>query len=346
MSQWSNTCLTAVLAVSMVIDLPAEARAQVAPSPDRIVRDIALMCEPGQAWGRPLGAPFADDLVFWLAEAAAPLKFVEFKVTPRSRRLVGAELTAGFENEEIGPNGTMTPAETLADQVDLAVAASGQMFNRRIDDETGAVFWMVSVRGDQSPLQFEILASGNAAYFACTDPSLVQLAEDEAAGRVRIERPVRRVRPARVPFSRGACEDPLQARKAVLEFADAGGLNVRSLIETTDNQSEELVLWYGQALLDQGAWTQDEREAFAEAVEDDDVIIDTRPLVIDGLNVLTAPLLSIPTDLRDDRPQSACVATAFLAEFVQAIWDANDRQWDRLTELYAAEAMRRGVTLD
>lgn len=335
--------LSAVLAAGGV-NCPAHAQI---PIPDaRWVSEVAATCEPGLAFGKRLGEPYGDQLVLWADEAAAPLRFVEFTTTPRSRKLISAELTAAFSETLGEPEILAVAAQSLVDRVDGAVGAAEVLTDRRTDPETGAVVWSSLSADGLTGVRMELLAVETAAYFLCQDVAMVRLAEDEASGRARVERPVRLPRLLRPDLDLSACADPARASPALEAFVAAGGMDVGSVLGAATVQYEDLVQWYGQQILDKGGWTQTERAAFAEQVRLDDVIVAGWSLQVDGGNVLAAPLLSVTEELAVGRPEAACRAAHEVNGLVRAIEDANHQQWDRLTELYNAEADRRGVSRD
>ena len=330
------TALTAAL-------VPHPAHAQI-PIPEAYwVSEVADSCVPGRAFGKPLGEHYGDRLVLWAGEADAPLRFVEFTTTPRSRKLVSAELTAAFATS-LGERDILAlAAQSLVDRVDGAVRASGELSDRRIDPETGAVIWSSLSADGLSGVRMELIAIDTAAYFLCQDVAMVRLAEDEAAGRARVERAVRVPRLPRPPVDPAACKDPARARAEVDAFVAAGGQDAGRVLGAASVQYEDLVQWYGQQILDKGGWTQAEREAFAEEVQFDEGITSGWTTQVDGGNVLKANQLLVVEE-RD--AMVACEAAIGLNRLVRRIEDVNHEQWDRLTELYSAEAARRGVSLD
>lgn len=340
---FTRAALSVVLAAGIVT---GPARAQIPIPESRWVSDVAASCEPGLASGMPLGEPYGGPLVIWLTEGAAPLRFVEFTTTPRSRRLVSADLTAAFDETLGEPDILAAAAQSLVDRVDGAIGAAGVLTDRRTDPESGAIVWSSPSPDGLSGVRMELMAIQTAAFFLCRDIATTRLAEDEAAGRARVERPVRLPRLPRPGVELSACADPARARTALEAFKAAGGMEVGFILEAAEVQYEDLVQWYGQQILDKGGWTQAEREAFAQQVRIDEVIADGWAMQVDGQNILTAPLLGVGEDLAVGRAESACLAAREINRVVQAIEDVNHQQWDRLTELYDAEARRRGVSLD
>jgi hypothetical protein len=172
---------------------------------------------------------------------------------------------------------------------------------------------------------------------------MLRLGEDEAAGRARVERAVRLPRLPRPSVDPAACEDPARARAAVDAFVAADGLNAGRVLGAASVQYEDLVQWYGQQILDKGGWTQAEREAFAEEVQFDEGITSGWTTQVDGGNVLKASQLNV---VEEPDAMEACLSAVSVNRIVRMIEDVNHEQWDRLTELYSAEAARRGVSLD
>lgn len=335
-----RVALATVLTAALVTH---PAHAQV-PIPEAYwVSEVADSCAPGLAFGKPLGEFYGDDLVLWAGEAAAPLRFVEFTTTPRSRKLVSAELTAAFATS-LGERDILAlAAQSLVDRVDGAVRASGVLADRRTDPETGAVVWSSLSADGRSGVRMELVAIDTAAYFLCQDVAMVRLAADEAAGRARVERPERLPRLPRPSVDPAACEDPARARAEVDAFVAAGGRNARRVLGAASVQYEDLVQWYGQQILDKGGWTQAEREAFAEEVQFDEGITSGWTTQVDGGNVLKASQLNV---VEEADAMEACESAVSVNRIVKMIEDVNHEQWDRLTELYGAEAARRGVSLD
>ena len=308
-----RVALATVLTAALV---PNSAHAQIPIPEARWVSEVAGTCEPGLAFGKPLGEHYGGNPVVWAGEAAAPLRFVEFTRTPRSRKLISAELTAAFASD-LGERDILAlAAQSLVDRVDGAIGAAGVLSDRRTDPETGAVVWSSLSADGLSGVRMELLAVETAAYFLCQDVAMVRLAADEAAGRARAE---------------------------VDAFVAAGGQDVGRVLGAAAVQYEDLVQWYGQQILDKGGWTQAEREAFAEEVQFDEVITSGWTTQVDGGNILIAFQLNVAEEAD---AMEACETALGVNRIVRMIEDVNHQQWDRLTELYGAEAVRRGVSLD
>jgi hypothetical protein len=335
-----RVALATVLTAALV---PNSAHAQIPIPEARWVSEVAGTCEPGLAFGKPLGEHYGGNPVVWAGEAAAPLRFVEFTRTPRSRKLISAELTAAFASD-LGERDILAlAAQSLVDRVDGAIGAAGVLSDRRTDPETGAVVWSSLSADGLSGVRMELLAVETAAYFLCQDVAMVRLAADEAAGRARVGRPERLPRLPRPSVDAAACVDPTRARAEVDAFVAAGGQDVGRVLGAAAVQYEDLVQWYGQQILDKGGWTQAEREAFAEEVQFDEVITSGWTTQVDGGNIIIAFQLNVAEEAD---AMEACETALGVNRIVRMIEDVNHQQWDRLTELYGAEAVRRGVSLD
>lgn len=339
--------MKSLLTVGAVIGLiaqPIPARAQDVSS-DAIAR-VVYGCRPDSAFGIKMDQPYEGGRNLQLRDTAAPFRTMEVVATVRSHTLVSVELWAYASDDAGTADKRRSEATVLFDEIEAAIEESGRFAEIRWDEDSETIIYSSPIADPTSRVQLELSQLGVSVIVSCADESRRQLAMDEYLGRTRVERPVRPSLPTPVIARPEECDDPVRAEAIYDNFESGGGYDVMNIARASQDYFEHLTQWYGQELLDKGAWTQAERDAFQMSFLDDPTIMRELEGQLERVGVLFELTMQIAERRDAGDAVGSCRAAVGLVGKVEEMGRVNERQWARATALYQAEASRRGVTLE
>lgn len=334
----STVAATALLATSALAEIPEP--------PATVVSYFANGCSANEAYGFALAEPYAGNRFVGLDDSLMPFRSMEVFASLRSNRLVSVSVDAHHGEEAGTLDERKAAALALMNAVDHAVGETGQFPVRDQDEENHIISWSdLSVDG-ASGVRFEIFRRGAGVYLTCLDVAMEALAWREATGRARIERPVPPALHMPPPLDTAECNHPGRAEGVLDAFWPT---DARSLMEAAlagQGYLADLRQWYGQEMIDKGAWLESEADEFETDMFNDPEFATE----FEQRMELVAPLMESlaayaeRTVARDGA--GACRAALPGLDILRSVIAADANQRIRTTSSYQAEAQRLGVTLD
>lgn len=334
-----RTTLVAVSALASVAAGPAHA--QIPPLQPALVQTLATACTAEAGFGRRFGEVWTGSSYADLPEAEPMPNRVEVTRTQRSQRvfrvaaLVSYERLPGSAMEE-----RYAAAQALYDAVGEAVVSEGRLLNPR-DGEYGSIIWDVP----DSKVTMELSYAGGVGMdVTCTDTGLEAEHVREAFGEGPAQRPLKPALALPQRAEPGSCDDPASAetvRKGYVGLA----MEAMDYSAGASRYSEQMADWWGQQLVEAGAWSEAQKDAFAlRAAHDPEIARELGEQLPRAQGILEVMMAFVEADDAGDAP-AACAAAVEGLGIVYAIVDSNERQWARMHGRYRAEATRLGVTL-
>lgn len=261
----------------------------------------------------------------------APFTQAEVTVTHLSRRVHTINAIAPYPNEEAAIEAALEFEETL--EAHFPHSGLNEM-------EDGFAFYS-SDPALPGGWKVEIVQFGSEVQFICIDRTLYQQTMEELFGRARIAEqptPPQLVLPEAPEGN--VCETP-EARAAFMADFESRMNTAMSYATDSSRYLEILTRWKSQQMIDRGAWTEADSQAFAIALLQDpgfarhmETSMNTLMQLMGGLSAAFDESAS-----ETSRCRSAVATLAVARQLSESV----EAHWGYLIDRYDAEATRRGA---
>ncbi|MGV8928819.1 MAG: hypothetical protein ACOH1E_03640 [Brevundimonas sp.] len=314
---------------------------QVPTPPAELARTLAGACSADSAFGEPFGRSWTGATRARLSGQDPLVVALEYRATARSQQLFEVTALASFEQVEAPVEDLQVAAMDLMDSIEAAIVADGRGEGQWSDDDE-AMSWSLGETG----VRLELSMAGRVGvYVTCIDPGLEALHFDEAQGRTRVGRPTPPTLALPPRPEPGLCADPEGVQSLNAGYVDSG-MAALDYGSSGSRYAEHLAEWYGQQMVDKGAWTAARKAAFLAATLQDPAIMGEFGQQMPRLEImLTAMADFVEAEDTHDAP-AACAAAVKGLNAIHDIVASNERQWARMHDRYRVAADRAGITLE
>lgn len=314
---------------------------QVPAPPAEIAGLLAGACSAETAFGEPYGKSWSGASRARMTGQEPLVVALEYRATARSQQLFEVTALASFEQVEAPVEDLEVAATALLDAIDAAIVAGGRGAGQW-SEEDESLTWALGDAGVQMELS---MAGRVGVYVSCTDTVREALHFDEALGRTRVGRPTPPVLALPPRPEAGICATADGARLLNAGYADSAMVAL-DYGSSGSRYAEHLAEWYGQQMVDKGAWTEARKTAFVLATLEDPGIMGEFQQQMPRLEAMLTSLSDFVAaeDARD--AAAACAAAVRGLNAIHDIVASNERQWTRMHDRYRTAAERAGVTLE